>query len=193
MKKGSNYLIVILTVFLAISCINPAPNCNQFCNFRTNIKNASNLNNENGFGKFNQKGSPKVCGPYGSEWPSFEVWLNVKTSNQEQNIHLCTNNGSILNSSGETQWINGQCITQSQANQYQNAKISFKLNNLKNQFLLVKGQPGMCPSQCVLYYIKGWPSDIRYTPDKKKCGINIDIKAYPYKYGNNYLCKPCNC
>lgn len=197
MKRIVKNIIVILLVFLAIACRNPAPNCNQFCSFRTNIKNAANLNNEGGFGKFNEKGSPRVCGPYGTEWPSFDVWANVETSNPVQQFHICTNNASPLNPSGESQWINGNCITLNQAKQYQNTKISFELKNLQNQFFLVKGQPGICQGQCVLYYIKGLKGllggDYRYTIDKKKCGINIDIKAYPYKYGNNFICKPCNC
>ncbi len=159
------YIAFFAGLLYIISCTNPAPNCDKFCKFRTNIKDGENNSNGKGFGEFNKNGSPKLCGPYpsNSPWPSFEV--HVSAAGQKRK--LCTNTGLPLNNNGITSWFNGDnCITQAEARQYQNSKPTFELANLANEFFLVKGKPGMCPGQCVVYKISGLPGDFRFTVEK---------------------------
>ncbi|GEM_PF-3378495 len=183
------FIVVMSVIAFATSCRNPAPGCGQFCSFRTNIKNGDNILDERGFGEFNRNGSPAVCGPYGGQWPSFDVLL----TDGNQMFPICTNTGKPLDSKGLSPWFPGSCISMNQAIQYQGKNIKFRLVNVNNSDFLVRGNANMCPGQCALYYICQFSDDIRWTIDKKHCGINIDIKARAYKYGDNYVCKPCNC
>ncbi|MCX6152716.1 MAG: hypothetical protein NT007_01005 [Candidatus Kapabacteria bacterium] len=180
--------IIVLILSLANGCKDPAPNCNSFCKFKINITQGNLWWVNNGWGPFTTNGG-RICSSIGGFWPTFD--LSCTYNNQTSKIF--SNNGNQLNSSGTTDWINGNCISKADAAKYASSGVLFQITKNTNLFFLVKD--GMLCSEplCALYRISLDEKDIRYTIDNSNCGINFYIKARPNNYMGQGYCKPCSC
>lgn len=173
-------LMVILSITLIVNITSCTKKCKTYCNYRTNIK-AGNYGD--GFCRFGECGSPQIC-QSNQSWP--KIVISVKINNQWKVI--VNNPGLPLDNKGHSPWISGQCLSPADIKNIQSYKI-----DIQPSTFLVKGTNSTCPNQCILYNINK-NTTFRLTTDNSHCGVNIDIKAVPYKDINNQIkCLPCNC
>lgn len=187
-------LLMSIFLVLLISCEDKDKTfgkCKEICKVRTNFKNGANRFDENGFGEFNRNGSPRIC-DRDVAWPKFTLMFLGKA--------LVVNNGKALDDRGLSTWFDMErCLTLEETlllldDRYRRYLLLPQNEALSSNTFLVEDRKGVCEyGGCIVYAFILSPDNMRVTLDKDNCGINIDIKAYPIKIGDSYLCRKCNC